>query len=131
MPPLRLPRGAYGVTIQRSSGMFADEALREPVMWCHLAISGSFTRTQDSGDAAERLRRGFGDMGRQNMPQYDADGKDGTRFAFHKEGVTCFFRGEWNGGSDGEPEIRKEDWYKVFVLCTSSVSGDDSINAEH
>ena len=58
------------------------------------------------------------------MSEYDADGKDGTRFAFCREGVTCLFRGEWNGGSDGEPEIPGEDWYRVFVLCTSSVSDE-------
>jgi hypothetical protein len=120
-----------GVTTQRSTGIFRDEALRQPVLGCHLAISGSFALAPESGDAAERLRRDFGDMGWQNMPRYDADGKDGTRFAFHKEGVTCFFSGEWNGGSDGEPEIPREDWYKVFVLCTSSVSGDNRINADH
>jgi hypothetical protein len=120
-----------GITIQRSTGIFRDEAFPQPVLGCHLVISGSFALAPESGDAAERLPRDFGDMGWQNMLQYDADGKDGTRFAFHKEGVTCFFRGEWNGGSDGEPEIPREDWYKVFVLCASSVSGDDNINADH
>ena len=113
-----------GVAIQRSIGMFDDEALREPVLGCHLVISGSFVQAQDSGDAAERLRCNFGDKGWQNMSEYDADGKDGTRFAFCKAGVTCLFRGEWNGGSDGEPEIPGEDWYRVFVLCTSSVSDE-------
>jgi hypothetical protein len=63
-------------------------------------------------------------MGWQTKSEYDADGKDGTRFAFYKEGVTCFFRGEWDGGSDGEPEISGEDWYRVFVLCTSSFPRD-------
>jgi hypothetical protein len=120
-----------GITIQRSTGIFRDEAFPQPVLGCHLAISGSFALAPESGDAAERLPRDFGDMGWQNMPRYDADGKDGTRFAFHKEGVTCFFQGEWNGGSDGEPEIPREDWYKVFVLCTSSVSGDNRINADN
>ena len=109
------------ITIQRSCGMFDDEALRQPVLGCHLAISGSFARAQDSGDAAERLRGSFSDMGWQNMPEYDADGKDGTRFAFRKEGVTCFFRGDWEGGNDGEPEIPGEDWYRVLMLCTSSI----------
>jgi hypothetical protein len=109
------------IEIQRSTGMFGDETLQMPSLGCHLAISGSFKQSQDSGDVAERLRRSFGDMGWQSMPEYDADGKDGTRFAFRKEGVTCFFRGEWDGGSDEEPEIPGGDWYKVFVLCTSSV----------
>jgi hypothetical protein len=48
-----------------------------------------------------------------------------------KYGVTYFFRGEWNGGSDGELEIFEGDWYRVFVLCTSSVSGDNSINPDY
>jgi hypothetical protein len=54
------------------------------------------------------------------MSEYDADGKDDRRFAFYKEGVMCFIQGEWDGGSDGDPEIPVEDGYMVFLFCTSS-----------
>jgi len=47
----------------------------------------------DSEDATERLRRSFGDMEWQNISEYNADEKGGTRFAFCKEGAIGFFRG--------------------------------------
>jgi hypothetical protein len=115
-----------GVSIKGSTGIYDDEVFGQFVLGCQLAISGSFAEARDSGNAVERLRRRFGDMGWESMPRYDADGKDGTRFVFHNKGVTCVFRGEWNGGSDGEPEISGEDWYRVFVLCTSSVPREDN-----
>lgn len=111
-----------GVSIRRSTGVFGDERLREPVPGCRLTISGSFARAQDSGDAATRLHEGFAARGWREMPAYGADGKDGTAFAFRKGVVACLFRGEWNGGSD-QPEIPREDWYRVSVICTSPVPG--------
>lgn len=97
-----------GVSIRRSTGVFRDEALRQPVPGCRLAISGSFARAKGAGDAVERLREGFSARGWQEMTAYGADGKDGTAFAFRKAGVACLFRGEWNGGADDEPEIPRE-----------------------
>jgi len=49
------------------------------------------------------------------MSEYNADEKGGTRFAYCKEGAIGFFLGEWDGGSDGEPEITGQEWYRVFV----------------
>lgn len=114
-----------GVSIRRSTGTFRDEALPQAVPGCRLAIKGSFARAKVGGDAVQRLRDGFSDRGWQEMTAYTADGKDGTAFAFRKAGVACLFRGEWNGGADGEPEIPGEDWYRVTVLCTSPVPAED------
>jgi hypothetical protein len=108
-----------GVSIRRRTGTFSDESLREPVFGCGLAISGSFARAQATGDAALRLRQGFSARAWQEMPAYDADGTDGTSFAFHKAGVSCLVRGTWDGGADDEPKIPAADWYKVAVFCTS------------
>jgi len=110
-----------GVSIRRSTGMFNDEAVRRPVRGCRLQISGSFARAGSAGDAADRLHDGFPIRGWREMLEYAADGKDGTAFAFRKADVACFVRGEWNGGADGVPEIPREDWYRVSVLCTSPV----------
>jgi len=114
-----------GVSIRRSTGVFSDDALRQPVLGCRLAISGSFARAKTSGDAATRLRDAFQASGWQEIAGYSADGKDGTAFAFRKARVACLVRGEWNGGADGEPEIPAEDWYKVSVLCTSPVPAEE------
>jgi len=108
-----------GVSIQRRTGTFRDETLREPVFGCGLAISGSFARAQATGDAALRLRQDFSAGAWQEMLAYGADGTDGTSFAFRKAGVTCLVRGIWDGGAADDPEIPAADWYKVAVLCTS------------
>jgi hypothetical protein len=108
-----------GVSIQRRIGTFSDETLRAPVFGCGLAISGSFARARATGDAAVRLRQEFSDRAWQEMPEYSADGTDGTSFAFRKAGVACLVRGTWDGGAADEPTIPAQDWYKVAVLCTS------------
>lgn len=110
-----------GVTIRRSTGMFSDEAIRQPVLGCRLQLSGSFARAGKAGSAADRLRHSLSALGWQEITEYAADGKDGTAFAFRKAAVACLVRGEWNGGADGVPEIPREDWYRVSVLCTSPV----------
>lgn len=110
-----------GVSTGRSNGWFDDDAVGQPVAGCRLVVTGSFARAGQGGDAATRLRRAFPARGWQEIPEYAADGKDGTRFAFRKADVACLFHGEWNGGADGEPEIPGEDWYKMSVLCTSPV----------
>jgi hypothetical protein len=110
-----------GVSVARRSGLFADDAVEQPVAGCRLVVTGSFSRAGQGGDASTRLHQAFSARGWQEIPEYAADGKDGTRFAFRKADVACLFHGEWNGGADGEPEIPGEDWYKVSVLCTSPV----------
>ena len=108
-----------GVSIQRRTGTFSDETLREPAFGCGLAISGSFARAQATGDAASRLHQDFSARAWQEMPAYSADGTDGTSFAFRKAGVACLVRGTWDGGAADDPAIPAADWYKVAVLCTS------------
>jgi len=110
-----------GTSVKRRTGMFNDETLRQPVFGCGMAISGSFAKARNTGDAALRLRDSLPAQGWQEMPAYSADGKDGTSFAFRKAGVACLVRGTWNGGADGEPEIPPMDWYKVTFFCTSPI----------
>src|SRR5262245_22838803 len=110
-----------GVKIQRRTGIFRDETLRQGVFGCGLTISGSFARAKSTGDAAVRLRRDFSARGWQEMPAYSADGTDGTSFAFRKEEVECLVRGRWDCGAAGDPNIPPKDWYKITVLCTTPV----------
>lgn len=110
-----------GVSIRHRTGTFRDQTLREPVSGCGLVISGSFAQEKTPGDAAAHLHEGFSAQGWQEMPAYGADGKDGTSFAFRNVKVACLFRGEWNGGADGEPEIPAQEWYVVTMFCTSPV----------
>lgn len=116
---------ASGVSIQRSTGVFTDEALSRPVQGCHLEIKGSFADAPPGGDAADRLRDGFTARGWQEMLAYSADGKDGTVFVFFKSEVACLFRGSWTGGVDGEPLMPREEAYRVSVICTSPVPREE------
>lgn len=106
-----------GVTTRRSTGAFNDETFRAPISGCRITIDGSFKKAAPSGGAAERLRNAFETRQWQELPDFSADGHDGTSFAFRKGGVACFARGEWDGGADDEPEIPAADPYKVVVIC--------------
>ena len=114
-----------GASIRRRTGMFRDETLTRAVFGCGFSISGSFARASKTGDAATRLRETLTAQGWQEMPAYSADGKDGTSFAFRHAGVSCFARGRWDGGADGEPEIPPEDWYKVTFFCANPPFPED------
>lgn len=113
--------GTRGVSIRRRTGDFRDETLRQPVFGCGLAISGSFSKAEETGDAAARLHREFAAHGWEEMAAYAADGKDGTSFAFKKAHVACLARGAWNGGADDEPEATEQDSYTVTLFCTTPV----------
>lgn len=106
-----------GVKTRRSTGTFNDETFRAPIQGCGITINGSFKKAMPSGAAAERLRQAFESRPWQELPEFSADGHDGTSFAFRKDAVACFTRGEWDGGADGEPETPAADPYKVIVVC--------------
>ena len=110
-----------GTSIERRTGSFRDETLREPVFGCGLAISGSFAKAGAAGDAALRLRDDFSNRAWQEMAAYSADGTDGTSFAFRKAAVACLVRGTWDGGAADDPVLPPMDWYKVALFCTSPV----------
>lgn len=115
-----------GVTIQRDTGVFSDQPVEPPAPGCRLVIDGSFAQAGGATPAVDRLAERFSADAWEEIAEYAADGKDGTAFAFRKSEVVCHIRGEWNGGSDGEPELPAEDWYKVTVLCSAAPrSGPD------
>jgi hypothetical protein len=106
-----------GVNARRSNGSFNDETFRAPIAGCGISITGSFKKAEKTGAAAERLRESFESRQWQELPEFSADGHDGTSFAFRKNDVACFARGAWDGGADDEPEIPALDPYKVNVVC--------------
>ena len=108
-----------GVSVERRTGTFRDETIKEPVFGCGLAVSGSFARAKATGSAADRLRQHFQTRGWQELAAYSADGTDGTSFAFRKAGVACLVRGTWDGGAADDPRIPALDWYKVTAFCAS------------
>ncbi len=86
---------ARGARIRRGTGMFTDETLSAPVRGCRLVIDGSFKKLKDTAEPASRLREGFEARGWTEMPEFSADGKDGTSFAYQKGNVGAW--GEAHG----------------------------------
>ena len=111
-----------GARARRSNGSFNDETFRAPIAGCGISITGSFKKAANTGAAADRLRQAFESRRWQELPEFSADGHDGTSFAFRKDDVACFARGSWDGGADGEPELPALDPYKVNVVCGKAAS---------
>jgi hypothetical protein len=112
--------GTGGAKTRRSVGGFNDETFRAPIPGCRIDVSGSFKKAAKTGAAADRLRSAFEARRWEELPEFSADGHDGTSFAFRKGDVACFARGEWDGGADDEPEVEAADPYAVFVVCGSA-----------
>ena len=106
-----------GIKTRRSTGSFNDETFRAPIPGCRIEIDGSFKKAEKSGAAADNFRTALENGGWTELPEFSADGHDGTSFAFRKDDVACFARGSWEGGSDDEPEVPPSDPYKVTVIC--------------
>jgi hypothetical protein len=106
-----------GIRTRRSVGSFKDETFRAPIAGCRIEIDGSFKKAAKSGAAAERLRAALDSAGWIELPEFSADGHDGTSFAFRRNDVACFARGSWDGGADDEPGIPPADPYRVVVIC--------------
>ena len=106
-----------GIKTRRSTGSFNDETFRAPVPGCRIEIDGSFKKAEKSGAAADNFRDALEKTGWTELGEFSADGHDGTSFAFRKNDVACFARGEWDGGSDDEPEVPPSDPYKVTIIC--------------
>ena len=106
-----------GVKTRRSYGSFRDEVFPRAIPGCRIEIDGSFKRAAKTGAAADRLRDGLDAQGWRELPEFSADGHDGTSFAYRKDHIACFARGAWDGGSDDEPELPALDPYKVTVIC--------------
>jgi len=110
-----------GIKTRRATGTFNDETFRAPIPGCRIDIDGSFAKAKNGGAAAENLRQGFDARGWTELPEFSADGHDGTSYAYRKDAVACFARGTWDGGADDQPEIPAADPYKVHVICGSSL----------
>ena len=106
-----------GTKTRRSTGSFKDEMFRAAIPGCRIQVDGSFKKAAKSGAAADNLATALGESGWTELPDFSSDGHDGTSFAYRKDAVACFARGEWDGGSDDEPETPAADPYKVTIIC--------------
>jgi hypothetical protein len=109
-----------GLSVDRRDGSFHDEVFDRDFFGCVLDYSGTFSALTSDHDPSSRLHDVLGRKGWEEMLDHSADGPDGTRFAFRKGAVACFFEGRWDGGAAGDPDLPPQDWYKVFAGCTQA-----------
>jgi hypothetical protein len=109
-----------GIRERRSSGSIADELLRAPIAACRIDIDGSFKKLGKARHPTDRVSDYFEGRKWDQLPDFSADGPDGTTFAYRQNGVACLVRGQWDGGADDEPDVPAADPYQVLVLCGRS-----------
>jgi hypothetical protein len=131
-----------GAEITRTQGTFDDDPFDEQVfVGCRVLIAGSFTALdqQEKGITSpsapwvappspdEVLRQALPAEGWTQEPDWEADGPDGTEFAFRRGNTVCMVVGRWQGGlppayaeAGGGVEdnsLPPEDPYSVHVGC--------------
>lgn len=109
-----------GIKARRTSGTLADEMLRAPVAGCKIDIDGSMKALGKATAPTDGISQYLDAQQWTDVPEFSADGHDGTTFAYRKSGVACLVRGQWDGGSDDEPDAPAADPYQVLVLCGRS-----------
>jgi hypothetical protein len=107
---------AAGIKTRRSNGTFNDQGFRAPIPGCRIQVDGSFKKAR-TGSAVDLLHTGLDARGWDELLEFSSDGPDGTSFAFRKDSVACFARGEWDGGADDEPGVPAGDSYKLTAIC--------------
>ena len=106
-----------GIKVRRSNGSFPLEMLKAPVTGCRVDIDGSMKRLGNEDVPSEQLAAAFEAQAWRQLPEFSADGHDGTIFAYAKGTAACLTSGEWDGGSDDEPHAPLADPYRVTVTC--------------
>jgi hypothetical protein len=116
-------RRVPGVRVTRSQGTFEDEVARRRLTGCRVTATGRFRAfRRDQPAPTDRVAEALGARGLARDHRYDADGPDGTAFAFRGGGVICLVQGRWDGGDDSDPSYRPDDRYEVTVGCASDPS---------
>jgi len=110
-----------GTVTEVVDGTFRDDIARCDRPGCLIVVSGSWTDLAGEPDPAERLVDALTAEGWTEVPQYAADGPDGTQVALARGDALCIIRGRWDGGDDTDPTGFAGDVYQVTVLCTGSV----------
>ena len=111
-----------GTRLQRATGSFRDEAIAAPIQGCRVIIDGSTKALGTQAIPTDRLSEIFESREWQQLPEFSSDGHDGTSFGYRRGSVACIVRGEWDGGSDDEPNAPLADPYRVTAVCGSAAA---------
>lgn len=111
-----------GAKARRSNGSFRDEMITAPIDGCRVVIDGSMKALGTSPLPTDRLSAMLEKEGWVQLPEFSADGHDGTTFAYKRQQVACVVHGEWDGGSDDQPDAPVADPYRVTVVCGNAAA---------
>jgi hypothetical protein len=111
-----------GIKLRRSTGAFALEMTKRPITGCRVAVDGSMKRLGKGPLPTDQLSAAFEAEAWTDRAEFSADGHDGTIFAYAKGGVACVVSGEWDGGSDDEPDAVLADPNRVTVTCGNAAA---------
>jgi hypothetical protein len=112
-------RRVPGAEVTRSDGTFDDPVGGRDRTGCRVTVKGTFGALRGEQRPEIRLAEALRERGLTYDHRYDADGPDGTSFAFRTDEVLCIVQGKWDGGDDTDPAYIPADTYDVFAGCTS------------
>ena len=115
-----------GTTVDRPAGPVDDPHSNAKLQGCKVHARGTFAALKSTPSPDDRLGRWFEERGWKGNPDYDADGPDGTAFAYETDKVRCFVRIDWDGGDDSDPSIIPEDWFEAEFGCVATEAGGSS-----
>ncbi len=118
-----LARHTRGVKVERTTGPFEDERDAITRSGCSVSVTGSWAALADGRNPFESWREALEKQGWHPDLRHDADGPDGTAFAYVSGGVICLFKGEWDGGDDEQPDAPRDDAYKGRGSCAAIGAG--------
>lgn len=111
-----------GAKVTRQSELIREEMIAKPFPGCRIRIDGSRERLGDATMPTTVLDQFFEQHRWSQLTEFSADGHDGTVFGYARAKVGCLVRGEWDGGSDDQPDAPAADPYVVTVICGDRAS---------
>ena len=111
-----------GTKLERVTGSFRDDMLAAPLAGCRVIIDGSMKALGQVPIPTDRLSDTLDKEGWLQLPEFSADGHDGTSFAYRRNNVACLIQGQWDGGSDDQPDAQLADPYRVTVTCGNAAA---------
>ena len=113
----RLVEPTPGTKITRTRGTFDDPFGQQVFAGCRVLVAGSFTTLADHPSPDTVLANALPAEGWTQEPHWEADGPDGTDFAFRRGNSVCIVVGRWEGGVFEENDPAPSDRYDVNVGC--------------
>jgi hypothetical protein len=117
----RLVEPTPGTKITRTRGTFDDPFGQQVFAGCRVLVAGSFTTLADHPSPDTVLENALPAEGWTQEPHWEADGPDGTDFAFRRGNTVCIVVGRWEGGVFEENDPPPSDRYDVNVGCIDRV----------